>query len=224
MGAEEARAASAAGARVVVADIDVEAGEAVAAEVGGTFVRLDVSSASEWESVVDSVTAELGLIDGLVNNAAIHADHRLLDGDPLHWDRLISINQTGTYLGMAAVGRVMASRGSGSIVNISSVSGLRGHSSIGYVASKWAVRGMTKSAAHELGPHGVRVNSVHPGSIDTDMLRADPSRMERQLPSIPLGRFGESSEVAATVIFLLSDDASYITGAELVVDGGMIVR
>ena len=83
---------------------------------------------------------------------------------------------------------------------------------------------MTKSAAHELGPHGVRVNSVHPGSIDTDMLRADPSRMERQLPSIPLGRFGESSEVAATVIFLLSDDASYITGAELVVDGGMIVR
>ena len=133
------------------------------------------------------------------------------------------MNQHGVYLGMAAVAPVMVRQGGGSIVNISSISGMRGHLSIAYVTSKWAVRGMTKSAARQLARHNVRVNSVHPGAIETDMLfgLGQPT-VDRLVGEIPMGRAASAEELAATVMFLLSDDASYVTGAELLVDGGLI--
>ena len=162
--------AAAEGATVVVADVADELGAAVAREVGGVYHRLDVSSPDEWRELVARAVADHGRIDGLVNNAAIHREGTLLDGDEATSRRIVDINQHGVLFGMAAVGPVLCDQGSGSIVNISSVSGMRGHGSIAYVASKWAVRGMTKSAAYELGPFGVRVNSVHPGAIATEML------------------------------------------------------
>ena len=165
-----------------------------------------------------------GRIDGLVNNAGVHRRHDLLDADVELWNRIIAVNQTGTFLGMATVAPVMRDSGGGSIVNISSIAGMRGHQSPAYVASKWAVRGLTRSAAAELGPHGIRVNSVHPGAIDTEMWRADGGTHESMGPRIPLRRIGEPSEIASVVMFLLSDEASYMTGAELLVDGGIIAR
>ena len=125
---------------------------------------------------------------------------------------------------MATVAPVMIEAGGGSIVNISSISGMRGHPSPAYVASKWAVRGLTQSAAAELGPHGIRVNSIHPGAIDTEMWRADGGTHEATAPRVPLRRVGDPSEIASAVMFLLGDDASYMTGAELLVDGGIIAR
>jgi 3alpha(or 20beta)-hydroxysteroid dehydrogenase len=223
-GAAEAAQASAEGAAVILADIDDAAGQAVADDVGGTYVHLDVSSASDWASVVAAVVEQHGRIDGLVNNAGIFASETLLRGSEETYRRIVDVNQVGVYLGMHTVAPVMVENGRGSIVNISSISGMRGHAAIAYVASKWAVRGMTKSAARELARHGVRVNSVHPGAIETDMLTGLGERsVEALVSQIPLGRAAAPEELGATVMFLLSDAASYVTGAELLVDGGLIV-
>jgi len=223
-GAAEAKQASELGAHVIVADVADEAGAETADAVRGSYVHLDVTSAANWADAIGSIVADHGRIDGLVNNAGIFSHDSLLRGSEETYKRIIDVNQHGVYLGMAAVGPTMVEQGSGSIVNISSIAGMRGHHSIAYVASKWAVRGMTKSAARQLAPHNVRVNSVHPGAIETDMLfDLGQTTVERLIDQIPMGRSAQPEEVGSTVMFLLSDAASYVTGAELVVDGGLIV-
>jgi 3alpha(or 20beta)-hydroxysteroid dehydrogenase len=223
-GAAEARLAVEEGARVVLADVADDEGRSVAEEVGGTYVHLDVSSSGDWRAVVEGIVEEHGRIDGLVNNAGIYSPDTLLGGSEDSYRRIIDVNQHGVYLGMKAVAPAMVEAGRGSIVNISSISGMRGHPAIAYVGSKWAVRGMTKSAARELARHGVRVNSVHPGAIETDMLSGlGQPAVDALTGQIPLGRTARPEELGATVMFLLSDEASYVTGAELLVDGGLIV-
>ena len=221
MGAAHARALSTEGAAVVIGDILDDAGAALAAELGerARFVHLDVTDADQWQAAVDTAVAAFGSVDVLVNNAGI------VNGGPLHkypasaWHQIIEINLTGTFLGIQAVAKPMVSRRRGSIINISSIEGLRGSAaSHGYVASKFGVRGLTKSVAQELAPFNVRVNSIHPGMIRTPMIEGIPDDL---LP-IPLGRPGEPEEVSKFVCFLASDDSSYATGAEFVVDGGLI--
>lgn len=223
-GATEARQAASAGAHVVVTDVLDDLGAAVATEIGGTYQRLDVTSSGEWKTVVDEVVSAHGRIDGLVNNAGIYRPDTILD-DNLDTFRVITeVNQYGVYNGMAAVAPVMRDQGSGSIVNISSIAGMRGQRAIAYVASKWAVRGMTKSAATQLAKYDVRVNSVHPGAIETDMLfDLGTEAIDRLVEAIPMGRCAKPEEVGNVVMFLLSDESSYVTGAEILVDGALIV-
>ena len=222
-GAEHARACASEGAVVVVTDVDDDRGKAMAAEVDGMWLRLDVSDDDGWTDVVAAVLSAHGRIDGLVNNAGIFAAETLLDGSVDTTRRIIEINQMGTYLGMKRVAPAMVDAGGGSIVNISSIGGMRGVPAFAYASTKWAVRGMTKSAANELAPHGVRVNSVHPGVVDTSMIEATPPERLRELAAgTPMGRIGVPGDITGPVVFLLSDESSYMTGAELVVDGGLI--
>ena len=217
-GAAEARLAARAGARVVVTD--VIDGQALADELGGRFLRHDVTSAEQWARIVETVLASYGRIDGLVNNAGIWQPGGVVGTTEADYRRIVDVNQVGVFFGMQAVAPAMIGQRSGSIVNISSVAGLRGLRAIAYVASKWAVTGMTKTAARELGSHGVRVNSVHPGFINTDMLpRGVDATIQTQ---VPMKRVAEAEEVGEVVMFLLSDEASYVNGSEIIVDGGFI--
>jgi 3alpha(or 20beta)-hydroxysteroid dehydrogenase len=223
-GAAEAERFAAEGATVVITDVLDDDGAATASRLGDavTFVHHDVTSEQEWDAVVGGVVEVHGRIDVLVNNAGIFRRNGLLTTDLDEWDQVVAINQTGVFLGMKAVATVMCEQGAGSIVNISSVAGLRGAGiSHAYAATKWAVRGMTKSAAQELGRYGVRVNSVHPGYIETPMLHELGVDLSGRLDRVPLGRTAEPDEVADVVLFLASDDSRYCTGAELTVDGGM---
>jgi 3alpha(or 20beta)-hydroxysteroid dehydrogenase len=223
MGAAEARDAACQGAQVIVTDILDEQGKEIATEINATYRTLDVTSEKDWEVLVTLVVEEHGRIDGLVNNAGIYTAQGIFNSSAESFQRTIEVNQLGTYLGMAAIAPIMANQKSGSIVNISSVAGMRGQVNIAYMASKWAVRGMTKGVANTLADSGVRCNSVHPGAVNTDILFSLEDRtLNHLISTIPMGRPGEPSEVAKVVTFLLSDAASYITGAEIVVDGGMI--
>ena len=222
-GATEARQAAEQGARVIVTDVLDDLGVEVANEIGGTYHRLDVTRSSEWQLVVKEIVSSHGRIDGLVNNAGIFRPDTVLDANEEGFERITAINQHGTFLGMATVAPILKEQGAGSIVNISSIAGMRGHQAIAYVASKWAVRGMTKSAAATLAKYNVRVNSVHPGAIETDMLfDLGTETVDRLVRAVPMGRSAKPEEVGNVVIFLLSDDASYVTGAEIVVDGALI--
>jgi len=226
-GEAEARLFASEGAKVVLADVLDEDGATVAKDIGddALYLHLDVTSESEWQAVVDKAIDRFGAIDVLVNNAGIFAINPLATTSLDEYRRIIDINQIGVFLGMRAVASHMAARASGSIVNISSIAGLQGSAgTISYTASKFAVRGMTKVVAKELAPFGVRVNSVHPGLIDTAMLRqiTDVVGDDAALKSrVPIGEFATAGDVANVVLFLASDDSSYCTGAEFVVDGGM---
>jgi len=188
----------------------------------GVFFEHDVNDADRWAVVVKEITAEHGRIDVLVNNAGIFRLGELLDGDRELWDTTIAINQTGVFLGMQAVAPVMVENRSGSIINISSIAGLRGvavaHT---YAASKWAVRGMTRSAANELAPHQVRVNSIHPGIIDTPMLKTfdEAGLRETVKDQIPMGYEATAEDVARLALFLASDESAYCNGSEFIIDG-----
>jgi 3alpha(or 20beta)-hydroxysteroid dehydrogenase len=226
MGAATAHMFAREGATVIAADVHESDGQIVAKELGGSssFHRLDVSIEREWQELVTTVMARHGRIDALVNNAGIvHfclIDH-LTEKD---FDRVLGVNVKGPLFGIKHVGAVMKAARKGAIVNISSVDGTRGANALAaYSASKWAVRGLTKTAALEYGPHGVRINSVHPGGIDTAMGNPRQLRgheLNADYRAVPLQRIGEPEEVAATSLFLCSDEASYISGAEILVDGG----
>ncbi len=226
-GAAEATLFAAEGANVVLTDVLDADGERVADTIGGTFLHHDVTSEEEWAAAVAHTVELHGGIDVLVNNAGIYRGSSLIDCPIEEYRRVIEVNQIGVFLGMREVAPVLIERGGGSIVNISSAAGLRaGRSGFAYGASKWAVRGMTRSAAAQLGPHGVRVNSIHPGVIETPMLAdtsmADPANIVEVSGRAPLGRIGQPEEVARLALFLASDESSYSTGSEFIVDGGLI--
>jgi len=233
MGAEEARLFAREGAKVAIADIreeDARKVEAEIAEAGGEsmVVVLDVSSEDQWASSVAAVVTRFGKLDVLVNNAGISGSGERDLSSTESWDRLMDINAKSVFLGMKHAIPEMEKAGGGAIVNISSISGFVGQEAIhpGYNASKGAVRLVTKAAAVQHAKNGIRVNSVHPGMMPpmlTSFQRGDPNR-EAMNAAVPMGREGEPIEVANAVLFLASDEASYITGTELLVDGGFTAR
>lgn len=221
LGAAYVRALHAEGARVVVADLLEEESRALADELGERVLalRLDVTDEDSWAAAVEATVGAFGALDVLVNNAGIANAGRIERYGREKWDAVIAVNLTGTYLGVRAVLPALRAAGGGSIVNVSSVEGMRGSPGLhGYVASKFGVRGLTKSLAVELGPENIRVNSVHPGFVLTPMTE----RLDPESPHIPLGRPALPEDVAGAVVYLASDESSYTTGTELVVDGGMI--
>lgn len=221
LGAAYVRALHGAGARVMIADLLEAEGAALAAELGerARSVRLDVTDEQGWDAAIAATLAEFGALDVLVNNAGMANAAPIEHLTTEKWHTVIAVNLTGTFFGCRAVVPVMKAAGGGSIINISSVEGLRGSVGLhGYTAAKFGVRGLTKSMAVELGPSGIRVNSVHPGLILTDMTsRIDPAHLD-----IPLGRPGVPADVAGTIVFLASDASRFTSGAEFVVDGGMV--
>jgi 3alpha(or 20beta)-hydroxysteroid dehydrogenase len=229
MGRAEALLFAREGARVVVADVLDEEGARVAAEIGDAarFQHLDVTREADWTAAVAATTAAFGRLDVLVNNAGIVIPSLLRDLSLESYQRVIDVNQTGVFLGMRAVIPAMEAAGGGSIVNVSSIDGLIGMDLVfAYVASKFAVRGMTKTAALELAPLRIRVNSLHPGFVHTRMgnpegipaARAPLDRYGKR--RIPLGRPAEPEEIANLALFLACDESSYCTGSEFVADGG----
>ena len=232
-GAAEARLFAAEGAKVVLADVLEGEGVAVTASIGergGTaaFVRLDVTSEDDWRNAVDFTMRTCGRLDILINNAAIYKRTPIVETDLAEWNRVMDINSTGVFLGAKHAIPAMRESGGGSIVNISSTAGLVGSERGGaYGASKGSVRLFTKYAAIQHAADGIRSNSIHPGPIDTEMIADNLSTPEGRALSesrIPLGRIGDSMDVAYGALFLASDESSYMTGAELVIDGGMTAR
>jgi NAD(P)-dependent dehydrogenase (short-subunit alcohol dehydrogenase family) len=233
MGASMARIFAGEGAKVVVADMLEAEGQKIVADIvtangAAIFRRLDVTNETEWQATIDATLAAFGKLDILVNDAGISGSAVDDLFDTAAWDRIMAINSTGTFLGMKVAIPAMQKAGGGSIVNISSISGITGQRGIhvAYNASKGAVRTLTKAAAVQHGRDNIRVNSVHPGLMPpmrTSGRTADPALRAKWIESsVPLGRAGRSEEVANAVLFLASDDASYITGAELCVDGGFL--
>jgi 3alpha(or 20beta)-hydroxysteroid dehydrogenase len=221
MGAADARMLVAEGAKVVIGDILDEPGQALADELGDAarYVHLDVSDEEQWQAAVDTAVTEFGKVNVLVNNAGIVEVAPLKSLDVDKWNRVLAVNLTGAMLGIKAVLGPMKDAGGGSIINVSSIEGMRGASRVhSYVASKWGLRGLTKSAALELASDNIRVNSLHPGFIRTPMTEHFPDDMV----GTPLGRPGKPEEVATFVVFLASDESSFSTGSEFVVDGGLI--
>ncbi|HTJ38817.1 MAG TPA: SDR family NAD(P)-dependent oxidoreductase [Dactylosporangium sp.] len=209
-GAEEARLCAAEGAHVIACDV-----------TGGPGLRrLDVADADGWAALAGDLQAEFGRVDALVANAGITWRARLGDVGPADLERVSRVNVAGTLLGLQALTPLMT--GGGSVVVIGSVAALTGHHAIAYTASKWALRGLARAACRELGPRGIRVNTVHPGYIETAMTAsAGPDFRAANLAATPLGRTGTPADVAPLVLFLVSDESSFITGAEIPVDGGL---
>lgn len=225
-GAAAARRFAAEGARVMVADVSGDDGKALADELGSAAVyqELDVSDEGHWSAAIERLSTEFGRLDVLMNNAGVLHFAPLEQTTLADYQRVINVNQIGTFLGMRSVVDLMAASEGGSIINVSSVEGLAGMSYVSaYTASKFAIRGMTKVAALELGEKGIRVNSIHPGMINTNMVRQAAGADVDVSPAgkkVALGRVGEPDEIAGVALFLASDDSSYCTGGEFVADGG----
>ena len=231
MGQSHCRVFAAEGAKVMVADILDDEGRVVAADIGpnAVYQHLDVTSEDDWAAAIDAVMDTFGRLDVLVNNAGIAEPSPLADLTLDSYRRVTEVNQTGVFLGMRAAVRPMSESGGGSIINISSIDGQVGMDNLtSYIASKWAVRGMTKTAAMELAPLGIRVNSIHPGFILTHMGSTDevtPEEVHGRLEvysarMAPMGRAGVPEEISRLALFLASDESSYSTGSEFVSDGG----
>jgi 3alpha(or 20beta)-hydroxysteroid dehydrogenase len=218
-GAAEGGLFAAEGATVYLTDVLVDQGQKTAADIGATFVHHDVSRPEDWAAVVGQVVSDCGRLDVLVNNAGILEWQNLVQTSMETWQRIVAVNQTGVFLGMQAAAAQMMKQHSGSIINLSSIAGMGGAApAFAYGATKWAVRGMTKSAAQELGPHGIRVNSIHPGIIDTPMMAGIP--LDQLVQRVPLGRYASAEEVARLALWLASDESAFANGAEWVLDGG----
>ena len=229
MGAVEAKLFAEEGAKVIIGDILEEEGRKVEAkinEAGGecVFVSLDVSSEEAWQNAVNEVVSRYGKLDILVNNAGIYRAHNVEETTSDEWAQVMDINAKGVFLGTKHAIPAMRDAGGGSIVNISSVAGLVGsRATSAYNASKGAVRLLTKSTAIQYASDGIRANSVHPGTIETPMIEgflADPSMRQDRMDRTPIGRLGKPEDVAYGALFLASDEASFMTGSELVIDGG----
>ncbi|MFC9223818.1 SDR family NAD(P)-dependent oxidoreductase [Streptomyces hygroscopicus] len=227
-GALEAELIAASGAYVVITDVLEEQGQDVAAKIvsagaKATFVPLDVTDARGWERVVRRTLETTGRIDALVNNAGIAATARLGELDLDTFKRVMEINVFGAVLGINAVSPAMVERGAGSIVNVASIAGQTAWPSASYSMSKWAMTGLTKIASLELGPRGVRVNSVHPGVIDTEFAASMSDELRQNyVNATPMGRIGRSEDVAPLVAFLCSSSSQYVSGTAISVDGGLI--
>ncbi|MET0546944.1 MAG: glucose 1-dehydrogenase [Caulobacterales bacterium] len=225
-GEATARIFAAEGARVVVADVLQDEGTTVAASLGkqAIFQKLDVSNESDWAGAAKAALDSWGRIDILINNAAIVHAQTITETTLADWQRVIGINLTGAWLGIKTTAPEMEKNSAGAIVNISSMAGLYGMNGLAaYQSSKWGLRGLTKAAAMELGPRGIRVNAIFPGGVNTPMgnLGNEPvADLAKYFVNQPIARIGEPEEIARASLFLVSDDSSYIHGAELAVDGG----
>lgn len=214
-------------AAVVVADLDagqVESAAEARRQGGATAlaVPLDVTDEDSWASAIALVTKELGGVHVLVNNAGITNRRGVLETELEDWNRVLGVNLTGVFLGMKHAGAAMAAAGGGAIVNIASVGSHTGYRAASYAASKWGVRGLTRTAADELGPRGIRVNSVSPGFVATPLTAAAPNLVRSFSEATPLGRLCSPSDIAAAVIWMASDESAYVTGEDLLVDGGFM--
>jgi 3alpha(or 20beta)-hydroxysteroid dehydrogenase len=226
-GEGEARRFAAEGAKVVLGDLLDDEGKAVASSIGDAarYIHLDVTMEADWADAVATATSEFGRLDILVNNAGMGIITPIIGGSLDEYLKVIMVNQVGVYLGMKAAAEAIGASGGGSIVNISSIDGIVGMPGLSaYVSSKFAVRGMTKVAALELASLGIRCNSVHPGYIDTPMIRGgnDGADLSHYAAGVPAGRIGTVADVVDVVVFLASDASRYCTGSEIVVDGGLI--
>ena len=229
-GREEAKLFAKEGAKIVLGDILDDLGQEVAKNIqdtGGeaTYVHLDVTNETDWKSSIEIVLKKYGRLDILVNNAGILIRKGIEDTTSEDWSRIMAINAKGAFLGIKSAIPVMRQSGGGSIINISSTAGLVASpsGSASYTATKGAVRLLTKSTAIQYAKENIRCNSVHPGPIDTDMIQdsiKDPSKLTERMESLPMGRFGTAEEVAFGVLYLASDESSFVTGSELVIDGG----
>ncbi|MED6295932.1 MAG: glucose 1-dehydrogenase [Chloroflexota bacterium] len=231
-GEAEARLFANEGAKVVFGDILDMEGEKVEAEINETggeakYIHLDVTNESEWETAVKESVNSYGKLDILVNNAGISIGKNVEETTLEEWDLVQDVNSKGVFLGTKAAIPAMRESGGGSIVNISSIAGLVGIASAPYVASKGAVRLLTKSTAVQYGPENIRCNSVHPGFIETEMIRgilSDSEERAKRLAITPLGIFASAHDIALAVLFLASDESRYMTGSELVIDGGITAQ
>ncbi len=221
MGASHARMFAAEGAKVVLTDVQQEAGQSLADEIGeqAVFVKQDVSSSSDWDAVCAVTKDRFGIPNVLVNNAGLYFIGQVDEADPEQVKKLLEVNVFGAWLGISKLAPLMRQAGGGSIINLSSLAGMRGipwHAIYG--ASKWAVRGLTKTAAYDLGGEGIRVNAILPGAITNTGMSGTLD--EDQLAAIPMHRSGQPEEVSQLAVFLASDESAYITGADHVIDGG----
>lgn len=229
MGASHVRRFVSEGAKVLFTDILEEEGKALAKELGenARFLKHDVTNSADWNQVVNEAETTFGPVDILVNNAGIAPNNPIEETPEEEYRKVIDVNQLSVFLGMKAVLPSMRKTSNGSIVNISSLAGLiAGRNQISYVASKFAVRGMTKAAALEFGEYGIRVNSIHPGIIETPMTMNEETKamLSEISKAIPIGRTAKPEEVSNLVLYLASDESSYSTGAEFVIDGGLYAQ
>lgn len=224
MGASHAQVLASAGAKVIIGDLQVEAGQALADSINesigaevAAFTPLDVTDMDQWNDAVDVAEKTFGRLDALINNAGIFSAGSVEDASAEDWNKTINIDLTGTFLGMKAAVPLLARNPTSSIINVSSIAGLVGFKHrAAYSAAKWGVQGLTKTSAMDLGPKGIRVNSVHPGSVKTPLTAG----LKRGIGQIPAGRVAEVEEISSLILYLVSDESSFITGANIAIDGG----